>query len=202
MIALPALPIRNRHVSMIYHGEHFSRDECEKIKNSIDPQGWAEGQVGGHGQDGAPAVEKKARSVIEQRLRYDPATSYPLSKILKIVCEVNSNYWQFDLSGLAYDDLPSVMRYTGPRNDKYDWHVDMGRFFSSSRKLSFSLQLTNGADYDGGDLEFFNTTPDRQAFRKLGAMVIFPSYWMHRVLPITRGQRDVVVGWVHGPSYR
>jgi len=78
----------------------------------------------------------------------------------------------------------------------------MGRFHSASRKLSFSLQLTDGAEYDGGDLEFFNAAADRATFRKAGTMVIFPSYWMHRILPLTRGQRDVMVGWVHGPSYR
>ena len=121
---------------------------------------------------------------------------------MRVISEVNSTYWQFELSGFAYDDMPYLMRYTGPRQDKYDWHVDMGRFHSASRKLSFSLQLTDGAAYDGGDLEFFNTTAERAAFRKAGTMLIFPSYWMHRILPLTRGQRDVMVGWVHGPSYR
>jgi len=33
-------------------------------------------------------------------------------------------------------------------------------------------------------------------------MVIFPIYWLHRVTPVTRGTRDVAVGWVPGPSYR
>ncbi|MBM3481745.1 MAG: 2OG-Fe(II) oxygenase [Alphaproteobacteria bacterium] len=202
MIVIPALPVRNRHVSMVYHGEHFTREECEKIRSSADPNGWTEGLVGGHGQDGAPAVERKARSVVEQRVKFDQASGYPLSKVLRVISEVNSSYWQFELSGLAYDDMPYLMRYTGPRQDKYDWHIDMGRFHSASRKLSFSLQLTDGAEYDGGDLEFFNAAADRATFRKAGTMVIFPSYWMHRILPLTRGQRDVMVGWVHGPSYR
>jgi len=202
MIVIPALPVRNRHVSMVYHGEHFTREECEKIRSSADPNGWTEGLVGGHGQDGAPAVERKVRSVVEQRVKFDQASGYPLSKVLRVISEVNSSYWQFELSGLAYDDMPYLMRYTGPRQDKYDWHIDMGRFHSASRKLSFSLQLTDGAEYDGGDLEFFNAAADRATFRKAGTMVIFPSYWMHRILPLTRGQRDVMVGWVHGPSYR
>lgn len=202
MIVIPALPVRNRHVSMVYHGEHFTREECEKIRSSADPNGWTEGLVGGHGQDGAPAVERKARSVVEQRVKFDQASGYPLSKVLRVISEVNSSYWQFELSGLAYDDMLYLMRYTGPRQDKYDWHIDMGRFHSASRKLSFSLQLTDGAEYDGGDLEFFNAAADRATFRKAGTMVIFPSYWMHRILPLTRGQRDVMVGWVHGPSYR
>ncbi len=187
---------------MIHHGEHFTQDECEKIKNAADPNAWSEGLVGGHGRDGNPAVEKSARSVLEQRLRYDQASGYPLSKILKVICDVNSNAWHFDLSGFAYDDMPYHMRYGGTRRDHNDWHVDMGRFYSSSRKLSFSLQLSDGSDYEGGDLEFYNTAIERSVFRTKGTLVIFPSYWMHKVNPVTEGQRDVIVGWVHGPSYR
>jgi PKHD-type hydroxylase len=202
MIVLPALPVRNRNVAMIYHGEHFSREECERIRAGADPNGWTEGLVGGQGRDSAPGVDRQARSVVEQRVRFDQATGWPLSKVLKLICEVNSSFWYFDLAGFAYDDMPYLMRYSGPRNDHNDWHVDMGRLYSSSRKLSFSLQLSDGASYEGGDLEFYNMPADKAAFRKLGTLIVFPSYWMHRVNPVRGGQRDAMVGWVHGPSYR
>jgi predicted 2-oxoglutarate/Fe(II)-dependent dioxygenase YbiX len=202
MIVLPALPVRNRNVAMIHQGQHFSREECEKIRATIDPNGWSEGLVGGRGAGGNPGVERKARSVLEQRLKFDQASSYPLSKILKLICDINSSAWYFDLSGFAYDDMPYVMRYNASRADHYDWHTDMGQFYAASRKLSFSLQLSDGAAYDGGDLEFYNTTVEKSLFRALGTLIVFPAYWMHRVHPVTRGQRDAVVGWVHGPSYR
>jgi PKHD-type hydroxylase len=202
MIFLPALPLRNRNVSMIYYGTHFTAEECAKIRLSVDPKAWSEGEVGGQGKDGAPAVQRKARSVLEQNLKFDQATGSPLSKFLKIVCEINATAWHFDLSGFVFDDMPYYMRYSEGRDDHYDWHVDMGRLHTASRKLSFSLQLTDGAGYEGGDLEFYNTVVDKAVFRAVGTLVIFPSYWMHRVHSIARGQRDVVVGWVHGPSYR
>ena len=84
----------------------------------------------------------------------------------------------------------------------YDWHVDMGRSYAASRKLGFTIQLSNSSDYDGGNLEFHNVEADPQSMRKKGTMAIFPTYWLHRVTPVTRGTRDAVVGWVHGPSYR
>jgi PKHD-type hydroxylase len=43
---------------------------------------------------------------------------------------------------------------------------------------------------------------DRAQVRQKGALVIFPTYWLHKVHPVTRGTRHVVVGWMHGPSYR
>jgi PKHD-type hydroxylase len=34
-----------------------------------------------------------------------------------------------------------------------------------------------------------------------GTTIIFPSYLMHRVNPVTRGNRFTLVSWVHGPSF-
>ena len=33
-------------------------------------------------------------------------------------------------------------------------------------------------------------------------MIVFPSYCVHRVLPMTKGTRYAVVGWAHGNSFR
>ena len=34
-----------------------------------------------------------------------------------------------------------------------------------------------------------------------GAMVLFPSYLLHRITEITKGTRYSLVGWAHGNSY-
>ena len=36
----------------------------------------------------------------------------------------------------------------------------------------------------------------------LGSMILFPSYLVHRVLPITKGTRYAIVGWMHGDSFK
>lgn len=202
MIILPALPVRNQNIGMVYNGAHFTAEECDKIVASIDPTAWQEGGVGGYSEAGTGTVNDGARRCSEQRLPVDPQSGYPLSRITYEVCNVNSNGWRFDLDGFVSDDMPYIMRYEDTNKGHYDWHMDMGRGQNASRKLGFSIQLSDGADYEGGDIEFHNVTLDKEAIRQRGTLILFPAYWLHRVTPMTKGVRQVVVGWVHGPSYR
>jgi PKHD-type hydroxylase len=34
-----------------------------------------------------------------------------------------------------------------------------------------------------------------------GEIVIFPSFILHRVTPVTKGKRRVIVGWALGPNF-
>ncbi len=47
MIVLPALPVRNPNVGMVYNFVHFSEKECDRIQGSIDQGNWQPG--GGRG---------------------------------------------------------------------------------------------------------------------------------------------------------
>jgi PKHD-type hydroxylase len=62
--------------------------------------------------------------------------------------------------------------------------------------VSYTVFLGAADEYDGGEL-VLETTAGEQAF-KLGAgdVVMYPSTTLHRVAPITRGQRLAAVGWV------
>ena len=203
MIVLPSMPLRNPNVGLVYHGQHFSADECVAIVASAIDSEWREGGVGGYGEDKlVPSVVSKARSCLEQRLPVDQQTGAPLNKILLEISGVNSNGWRFDLSGFVADDMPYLMRYPDTMQAHNDWHIDMGRAYAASRKLGFTIQLSDPADYEGGDLEFHNVEIDSASMRKQGTLAIFPTYWLHRVISVTKGTRDAIVGWVHGPSFR
>ncbi len=203
MIVLPSMPLRNPNVSLVYHGQHFSTQECDAIAASAVDSKWQEGGVGGYGEDkSVPSTVAKVRSCLEQRLPVDQRTGAPLNKISLEISAVNANGWRFELSGFVADDMPYLMRYPHAMQSHYDWHVDMGRAYAASRKLAFTIQLTDATDYAGGDLEFHNVEIDAKSLRQKGTLAIFPTYWLHRVKPVTKGTRDTVVGWVHGPSFR
>jgi len=82
----------------------------------------------------------------------------------------------------------------------YDWHVDIGPGPYSLRKLSMSVQLSDPADYDGGELEFMASA--ESGIRTRGSLIVFPSFLQHRVTPVTRGIRASMVSWIAGPPYR
>jgi len=200
MIVFPAMPVRNACVNVVFNRQIFSTQECDRIVSSAVPDGWEEALVGRNpsGEFGeVPAV----RSNRQQRLPVD-AGGFPISRICQEVSRANSEGWQFDLAGIVADDVPWIMRYDSEGRGHNDWHVDIGQGANASRKLGFSLQLSDPGSYDGGDLEFHNVAVEREALRRAGTLIIFPAYWLHRVTPVTRGSRHVVVGWMHGPSFR
>ena len=203
MIVLPSMPLRNPNVSLVYHGMYFTEADCDAIVASAIDSQWREGGVGGRAEDqGEASVVGKVRSCLEQRLPVNQQTGAPLNKISLEISNVNASGWRFELNGFVADYMPYLMRYPESMESHYDWHVDMGRSYAASRKLGFTIQLSDSADYDGGDLEFHNVEIDKESLRKKGTLAIFPTYWLHRVTPVTRGTRDVAVGWMHGPSYR
>ncbi len=78
---------------------------------------------------------------------------------------------------------------------EYGWHMDTGPGSADLRKLSASVQLSAPEDYDGGDLEIWGSPAIDRA---QGTAVVFPSYQLHRVRPVTRGVRRSLVAWATG----
>ena len=71
------------------------------------------------------------------------------------------------------------------------------------RKLSFSLQLSDASDYEGGNVQFIDEGGTSYfAPRKRGTVVLFDSRTQHRVLKVTKGTRKSIVGWVVGPRWK
>lgn len=92
----------------------------------------------------------------------------------------------------------------------YGNHVDdavMGSGDGALRTdVSFTLFVSDAGDYDGGEL-VTDTSAGEQTYKlPAGALVVYPSSTLHRVNPVSRGQRLVAVGWaqsqVRDPRHR
>jgi PKHD-type hydroxylase len=120
-----------------------------------------------------------------------------------IVLRLNADLFHFELSGLT------TMQYAVYRQSEagyFDWHNDYGRYRGDPnqepRKITMSLQLSDGATYDGCDLEVRAAHPLDVAPRDRGALMAFRANALHRVTPITRGVRKSLVVWAAGPEFR
>ena len=93
--------------------------------------------------------------------------------------------------------------YRATQGDHYDWHHDVQWTGQApqDRKLSVTVQLSDGASYGGGDFEFDEVQTNAD-FRSKGTVLIFPSYLRHRVQPVTAGTRRALVAWFFGPRWR
>lgn len=183
----------NRFISNTVVAPCLTEDECVSlIKESNE---WREGKTV---KSGVSMINKDVRSV--QISKYDLSDEL-LKKIFLTVFDLNTQTFRFHIEGFYNLDLPRIFKYSEDRKDHYTWHHDMMINDDMSRKLSFSIQLSDPADYDGGDLEFMPTITDSN-IKKRGAVILFPPYLTHRVSPITRGTRYVIVGWMQGPRFR
>src|SRR5258706_345917 len=123
-------------------------------------------------------------------------TAFIFDRLRELTASVNALY-RLEASGFA-EPLHFIRYEPGGR---FGWHTDLGDGPMSTRKISVSVQLSEGAGYNGGDLEFCpHGTIDE--FRGIGNAIAFPAYIAHRIHPVTRGRRKALVAWIHGPAFR
>lgn len=79
---------------------------------------------------------------------------------------------------------------------QYGRHVDDAIMSGARTDLSFTLFLTPPAEYEGGGLVMEDMTEERLFRPEAGDAVVYPTSALHRVAPVTGGQRLAVVGWV------
>ena len=112
---------------------------------------------------------------------------------------INQDAFQFDLTHI---EPLQFTEYTDNDQGCYGPHVDHGEAVAVHRKLSFVLQLSDPADYDGGELVLHIGPEPTPLPKDRGRLLFFPSYTLHEVKPVTRGTRHSLVGWVAGPKFR
>ena len=129
-------------------------------------------------------------------------TAWVYDRIFEVVKDANYMFWRFKLNAI---ERLQFTKYDSTKEPQfYTRHVDICKSkIDSQRKLSFTLQLTDGDEYEGGDLLLHDIAGDPIiAKRNRGAITIFPSFAAHEVTPVTKGIRYSLVGWILGPSFQ
>lgn len=78
----------------------------------------------------------------------------------------------------------------------YGTHVDDALMDGQRTDLSFTVFLSPPDVYDGGSLVIDEPGAERAFRLGAGEMLLYPSSTLHRVEPVTRGTRLVLVGWI------
>lgn len=94
----------------------------------------------------------------------------------------------------------------GP-GDSYGLHVDAATMAAEGggrlrTDLSFTLFLSDPDDYEGGALLLDGLDGEREARPPAGSVVIYGTGALHRVTPVTRGERLACVGWIQSQLRR
>ncbi|WP_216907627.1 Fe2+-dependent dioxygenase [Synechococcus sp. CCY 0621] len=78
----------------------------------------------------------------------------------------------------------------------YGRHVDNAYMAGGRSDLSFTLFLSAPDHYRGGDLVLEDPGGESRVRLPAGHALVYPSALLHRVEPVTWGERLVAVGWI------
>ena len=120
------------------------------------------------------------------------------TKIAQTFLEINKLCFRFDLNGIS--ESLQFTNYKAP-SGRYGKHIDRGGA-GPVRKLSMSIQLTDSNEYEGGELVLHDSEKPTIMDKEQGSLIVFPSYILHEVKPITKGERNSLVCWVTGKPFR
>jgi len=190
-----------RSFCMFYGGtEVFSDKELEKIKKTGDGLSTEVAKTFGNGED-----DVSRRGVVGWLPRYEEENKWIYSALLDLVEQANKELWKFDLIGF-WEDCQYATYTSSPESedegDFYDWHLDLDGSYGVQRKITIVIQLSDPEDYEGGELELKTSCNSFFADKKKGTVLLFPSFCLHKVHPVTKGKRNSLVLWVSGMPFK
>jgi len=180
----------------------FTDEELQAIIEYCDAQGVQQSTIM---ESSDPIeVEKHRISQIAFHNR-TPETAWIFDRLNFIIQSINEMYYGYELNGYATFQYTT---YDSTREGRYDWHMDMalgdskGNLDIEPRKLSLTMMLND--DYEGGEFQI-NDGKENDPItvpKVKGRAVLFPSFLIHRVAPVTKGRRLSIVVWVLGPKFQ
>jgi len=174
-----------------YQENAFSKDECQSIIDLSEE----------YLLKNATVKDNKISKIRDSKICWimpELDTEWIFRRITDVVLDLNNKYFQFDISGL--NEGLQFTKYIAPTGE-YGKHIDRRANFII-RKLSLSVLLNDTKDYEGGELKFFEDDKGTDSTKKQGSLILFPSFVLHQVTPVTKGERNSLVAWVTGSNFK
>ena len=170
--------------------EVLSREDALALRERIAAAEWVDGNVtSGSGA----ATAKRNRQLPEEA----PITQAAQAEVTSALMDNGA----FLSAALPHSVFPPLFnRYGG--GEEFGLHVDNSiRFHGASgarirTDLSCTLFLTDPEDYDGGELEIEGSFGAARYKLPAGHAILYPSTSLHRVTPVTRGERISCFFWL------
>jgi PKHD-type hydroxylase len=175
-----------------YLDNFLSNEECDKIIEIGNKRILKNASVGSGNID--PSIRNSNIAWLEP----NDELNILYNKISDAINSLNFQHFKFDMYGLI-EDL-QFTKYEAP-SGFYGKHIDKA-FGQKIRKLSVTIQLSDPNDYEGGDLILYSGHFGDVMKKERGKLVIFPSYILHEVTPVTKGTRYSLVSWSTGNNFK
>jgi PKHD-type hydroxylase len=166
-------------------------DDLCALRSALASAPWCDGRT--------TAGEQSAKAKNNQQLPEDDALTRELQQHVLGALKRSSHFFTAVLPRHVFP--PLFNRYAGASNAFGD-HVDNAiRIHRASGErlrtdVSATLFLSDPADYDGGELVIDDSFGPQRVKLAAGDLVVYPSSSVHRVEPVTRGERIASVFWI------
>lgn len=186
----------NQKLTCIRHLIGFlNKEEIDFIKEESLKLESEEASI--YNNDDDKTLNKLIRSTEMKILNQNDGKFYWLfEKLGQKIYHENKDNWDFSINGIS----ENFQYLTYSKSSHFTWHLDIGGT-SFDRKLSTIIFLNDKTEYEGGEIEFFRSVSPEAIYANTGDLLIFPSFLLHRVLPIKSGRRSTLVNWASGPSF-
>jgi PKHD-type hydroxylase len=173
---------------------NVGRGENEKEKYKIDS----------HIREVDSGFVPRVRKSINKWIILENETNWLFKKIITEIHRVNQENFNYILK---FVENLQLTEYNQDQQGFYSKHIDCGmndniEYYVDIRKLSFSIQLSDPKDYEGGELIIYNENKKALMPKERGTIIFFSSNLLHEVTPVTKGTRNSIISWVQGPNLR
>ncbi len=166
-------------------------DEVQRARALLANAAWADGNI----TAGAQAAQMKNNWQL-------PESAPQITELRRIVLGGLARSPGFFSAALPQRIFPPLFNRYGGEKNAFGDHVDgavrllPGSDESLRTDLSMTLFLTPPTDYNGGELVFRDGSFVRRLKGEAGSLVLYPSTTVHRVEPVTRGERIACFTWI------
>lgn len=175
---------------MLHVPQVLTPEQVRQMRDALDREEWTDGRstVGPQG-----ALVKNNRQIAE-----DSAVGAHWGQLIVQALLKNPLFFS---AALPLRFVPPLFnRYAV--GETYGFHIDgavrsvPGTQQRLRTDLSCTLFLSEPEDYDGGELEVMDTYGSHEAKLPAGDLLLYPASSLHRVHPVTRGERVCSFFWL------
>lgn len=172
-----------------YINDYLTKDEIKKINKEFNKDFKVFNKQ-------APTV-KSSTAVLT---KYDKIKK--IKDIKKTILWINREAFGFSIYENIDDDVIQN-KYKASNRGQYKWHVDSEPYSKNfTSKLTTLINLSE-KPYEGGLLKLFDGKPIHvKELDQPGSMIVFPSYFLHKVTPVTKGERISCTIFETGPWWK
>ena len=168
----------------------LSASEVETTVTTLLDQPWVDGKV--------TAGQRSAMAKNNRQLSEDSPMALRIGEQILARLSDNALFMSAALPKRIYP--PLFNRYSG--GEAFDWHIDNAiRGIKGVRErvrtdVSATLFLADPASYDGGELVIRDTFGEHAVKLPAGHLLIYPGSSLHKINPVTRGERIASFFWI------